>query len=582
MRKKLLVLSCLGITLAACSENATAPSPQVSARMPASILGGSSHIMGLRGSQTAFSGVSSQAPGINYHGGPIIPSIKVQAIYWANTTVYAGGPAAGTVGTGAQDGSLVGHFLRNLGPSPYYNINTTYNDNLAGGHTVANSVTYTGFWADNTGVPPANGSIVTDATQQAEIIKGFTSGKLTYDPQTIYTIFTVGNTNLGGGFGSQYCAYHGFFSWNGNVVIYSAQPYVGQFLNGCSNGTAAPNGDAAADAEVNVLAHEIEEANTDPQLDAWWDSFTGMENADKCAWTWGTTYNNGTGVANMNLGGKDFLVQQNWINQPTGACLKAFSGGGNQPPVAAFTSSCSGSSCNFNGSGSTDDVGIVSYSWDFGDATAAGTGVTPSHTYGTTGTFQVTLTVTDGGGLSNSITHPVTITGGGNQPPVANFTYSCTGTGVCTFDGTSSTDPDGMVTGYSWKVGANVVATASIFSKALAVGRVFSLTLTVTDNQGATNSITKTVTVSGGTNQPPVAAFTSSCNASHLCTFDGTGSSDPDGTIAAYKWVADGLTRATTSTFTKQFPGGRTFNLTLTVTDNLGATGTITKSVVVP
>jgi PKD repeat protein len=455
--------------------------------------------MPLRG-MLPIGGVSTQATGINYHGGPIVPFMKVQALYWGTTPVYTGGPTPGTTGTGAQDGSLIGHFLRNLGGSPYYNINTTYFDQVGGGHTVANSVTYTGFWADNQNVPPANGTTVTDPTMQAEIIRGFTTGNLSYDPQTIYAIFTKGNTNLGGGFGSQYCAYHGDFTWNGNVVLYSAQPYVGQFLNGCSNGTAAPNGDAAADAEVNVLAHEIEETNTDPQLNAWWDSFTGMENADKCAWTWGTTYNNGTGVANMNLGGKDFLVQQNWVNAGNGGCLKAYTAGANQPPVAAFTSSCNNTTrvCNFNGSGSTDDVGIVSYSWNFGDGSAAGTGITPSHTYATTGTFQVTLTVTDGGGLTDAVTHPVTLTSGTNQPPVARWTVSClpAPAHTCTFDGTSSFDPDGNIVAYKWTNAAGkVLSTLSSFTRNFDRSNTITWTLTVTDNGGKTGKLTKAFSV---------------------------------------------------------------------------------------
>ena len=44
---------------------------------------------------------------------------------------------------------------------------------------------------------------------------GFTSGALTYDPNTLYAIFTPGKVNLGGGFGTQYCAYH----TSGNVNI---------------------------------------------------------------------------------------------------------------------------------------------------------------------------------------------------------------------------------------------------------------------------------------------------------------------------------------------------------------------------
>jgi hypothetical protein len=61
--------------------------------------------------------------GIFYHGGPILLSTKVAAIYWGTSTIYQAGPAAGTSGNGSQDGSLIGHFLRNFGGSPYFNIN---------------------------------------------------------------------------------------------------------------------------------------------------------------------------------------------------------------------------------------------------------------------------------------------------------------------------------------------------------------------------------------------------------------------------------------------------------------------------
>jgi hypothetical protein len=71
---------------------------------------------------------------------------------------------------------------------------------------------------------------------------------------------------------------------------------------------------------VNTLAHEIEEANTDPDLNAWYDR-RGYENADKCAWTFGTTYTTANGAkANMSWGGKDWLVQRNWKNVGSGSC----------------------------------------------------------------------------------------------------------------------------------------------------------------------------------------------------------------------------------------------------------------------
>jgi hypothetical protein len=71
---------------------------------------------------------------------------------------------------------------------------------------------------------------------------------------------------------------------------------------------------------VNTLAHETEEAATDPDLNAWYDR-RGYENADKCAWTFGSTYTTSNGsTANMNLGGKDFLIQRNWVDAGSGGC----------------------------------------------------------------------------------------------------------------------------------------------------------------------------------------------------------------------------------------------------------------------
>ena len=88
---------------------------------------------------------------------------------------------------------------------------------------------------------------------------------------------------------------------------------------------------------------------------------------------------------------------------------------GNQPPVASFTVSCSKASCTFNGSASSDDVGIVNYSWDFGDGlSASGSASRVTHTYSAKGTYSrtITLTVTDGGGLTARAQKTVTIRAG--------------------------------------------------------------------------------------------------------------------------------------------------------------------------
>jgi PKD repeat protein len=99
----------------------------------------------------------------------------------------------------------------------------------------------------------------------------------------------------------------------------------------------------------------------------------------------------------------------------------------NTLPNPSFTSSCTGLSCSFDASGSTDADGtIASYAWTFGDAGSA-TGVTTSRTYASAGTYTVTLTVTDDRGGVNTATRALTVT-----PPVAaNVAFrAATGTNV--------------------------------------------------------------------------------------------------------------------------------------------------------
>ncbi|MES2125120.1 MAG: hypothetical protein V4503_10585 [Gemmatimonadota bacterium] len=329
-----LVLGLAGLAaLAACSDSAPTASDPVAAPSfnNASDNAGDNpnrHLFEVKGSPSiaaarAGKGKPGGGTGISYHGGPVLQAAtKVVAIYWAASPIYNNGPAAGAFSTNSNsgDGSLVGHFMRNLGGSPYFNINTTYKD--GSGRAIANVVNYTGYWANNTSAPSGT-TKVTDAQMIAMLSSGFTSGKLVYDPNTLYVIFTAGAVNLGGGFGTSYCGYHthGTVSTpsGSKVALYSAMPYDYAYPSACTNGTASPNGDPGADNEVSVLAHEIEETTTDPMGNAWYDS-RGYENADKCAWNFGTTFTSGGGVANMTIGGKAFLVQQNWINSGSGGC----------------------------------------------------------------------------------------------------------------------------------------------------------------------------------------------------------------------------------------------------------------------
>jgi hypothetical protein len=153
---------------------------------------------------------------------------------------------------------------------------------------------------------------------------GLNSGAITYDPNTVYAIFTGPGINLGGGFGTQYCAYHthGTVSVGGasRTILYAAMPRNQNFPSSCTSGLASPNSDVAGNSEVNTLVHEIEETTTDPMGNAWFDR-RGYENADKCAWTWGTTATAPAGgTYNVVLGGKYYLIQRNWKNSGSGGC----------------------------------------------------------------------------------------------------------------------------------------------------------------------------------------------------------------------------------------------------------------------
>jgi len=79
-----------------------------------------------------------------------------------------------------------------------------------------------------------------------------------------------------------------------------------------------------ADGMASIIAHELEEATTDPDLNAWYDQ-RGEENADKCAWTFGGTSSAANGSQyNMVLGGRQYLIQQNWVNAKGGYCALSY------------------------------------------------------------------------------------------------------------------------------------------------------------------------------------------------------------------------------------------------------------------
>jgi PKD repeat protein len=98
-------------------------------------------------------------------------------------------------------------------------------------------------------------------------------------------------------------------------------------------------------------------------------------------------------------------------------------GPGCVPPVARFDFTCTQLACSFDAGASTDDVGIAAYSWAFGDG-AVGSGVTASRTYAATGAYTVTLTVTDGHGLTSSLSRQVSVVNEAAMPAEGYFSMT--------------------------------------------------------------------------------------------------------------------------------------------------------------
>jgi PKD repeat protein len=145
-------------------------------------------------------------------------------------------------------------------------------------------------------------------------------------------------------------------------------------------------------------------------------------------------------------------------------------------------------------------------------------------------------------------------------------------------DGTGSSDSDGTIASYSWAWGDGATGSGATATHTYATAGAYNITLTVTDNGGATGAATRSVTA----DHPPVAAFSSSVNALSV-SFDASATSDPDaGDALSYAWqFGDGNT-GTGATPTHAYATGGNYTVNLTVTDTIGGLASTVSHVVAP
>lgn len=227
---------------------------------------------------------------------------------------------------------------------------------------------------------------------------------------------------------------------------------------------------------------------------------------------------------------------------------------------------------------SSDDEGIISWNWDFGDGNGS-TIQNPKHSYADNGLYNVTLTVSDIFGLTDSYTRVIPVR---NVPPTCNFVFSPSQpTDIQTvFFQDDSTDNDGSIINWNWDFGENNTYYTDNVTFQFPDNGTYHVLLIVTDDDGATSSHTAYIHV---LNAIPTPSFTyNSMNGTYLegdqIQFSDH-SFDQDGTVVSWSWdLGDGTTSAEKQpvhTYQKQ----GTYTVTLSVVDNDGGIGISAKSI---
>lgn len=259
---------------------------------------------------------------ITYHsGGTIISEPNIYVIWYGNWDAKSCSAPHGTSSTP----SIINDFLGSLGESDWNKINTTYYQLLNDQKTfVQPTAEVKGCTVDagsqGLSLDTDTGKQVSDVVEHALKRKAFNT-----DPNGVYLVLTASNVTVAD-FMTLFCAYHWVYDNAQATIKYAFIGDASMNLSQCAPQISnSPNGNPAADAMVSVIAHEFVEAVSDPEGTSWYDQ-VGLENADKCAWTYGKASKTSNGsFANMTLGDRQYLVQQN-VAANTNTCVLSLKG----------------------------------------------------------------------------------------------------------------------------------------------------------------------------------------------------------------------------------------------------------------
>jgi len=273
--------------------------------------------------------VAAQVPGAGaktnskliYHGGRVLTGpVDLYFIWYGCWTINCGNSGS------ENTTNLMIDFGSNVGATPYFEIMTLFTD--GDGHGPAGALYYGGSAFDQTyshGLELSEEDIKQIVKQQVEGLH------LPQDPNGIYVLIASADVDATA---TGFCTQVGASPLHGTTEIFFTDQRYGflgnpsrcpsleapQFTGPNGSLVPTPNGDLAGDALASNLAGLLSDIVSDPFGDGWYDR-PGLESGDKCFGTFGQTFTTANGArANVRLGQRNYLIQQNWVNDRHQRC----------------------------------------------------------------------------------------------------------------------------------------------------------------------------------------------------------------------------------------------------------------------
>jgi len=253
----------------------------------------------------AFSS-SNLGTNIAYHDGPVMEANhNIYFVWYGN---WNGNTAT----------NILPQFMTDLNGSAYMNIDNTYFDDS---RKASSNI----FMSDQIFDNYSQGAALSDAGVANAVSRALTSGGLPTDTNGMYYVLTSADVNETSGFCTSYCGWHTHATINGTDIKYAFVGNPDRCPSACEAQATGPNNNAGADGMANVMSHELNETVTDPDLNGWFRGNTAGEVGDLCNFNFGNTFLAPNGaLANVDLNGRDYLIQQLYINSGGGGCAMSY------------------------------------------------------------------------------------------------------------------------------------------------------------------------------------------------------------------------------------------------------------------